>query len=365
MYILGINAYHGDSSAALIKDGILVGNFEESKIRMIKHWAGLPVESIRSCLEQAGINFRDLDYIAVSRNPFARFHKKMKRIILRTPSPSFLKGRINNLNKITRIKKELENYFNTNSRAKLIRVEHHRSHLASSFFTSPFDEAAVVSIDGFGDFVSTMVGVGRGNRIKVTDLVEFPHSLGIFYTALTQFLGFWNYGDECKLMNLAVSGYPKYTDEMRKIVRLKKNGLFKLDTDYFLHDNGGVEMTWLNEEPTIGKLFSDRITDLLGQPRNDDEDINNRIKDIAASVQAMYEEAFLHILNSLQVKTKLNHVALAGGCLQNSLANKRISEQTPFKEVYISPSAHDGGTSIGAAYYVWNQILDKARILNG
>jgi len=364
MYILGINAYHGDSSACLVKDGQLVAALEEERIRRIKHWAGLPIEAIKFCLGSAGIDIRDIDYIAINRNPFARFHKKILRVLVRGMNISFIKQRLGNLKKIKRLKENLAGSFNIQEneiKAKIVNVEHHRAHLASSFFVSPFKEAAVVSVDGFGDFVSTMVGLGKENKIKVLDLVEFPHSLGIFYTALTQFLGFWNYGDEYKVMGLSAFGQPVYLDKMRKIVRLKKNGLFKLDTSYFLHESKGVEMTWLNEKPKIGKLFSDKLIEVLGEPRKENEKLNKRFNDIAASLQAMYEEAFFHILNYLFKKTGMENIVLAGGCLQNSLANGKIFEKTPFRNVYIPAAAHDAGGAIGSAFYLWNQILDKPR----
>ncbi|MEK7149425.1 MAG: carbamoyltransferase C-terminal domain-containing protein [Patescibacteria group bacterium] len=364
MYILGINAYHGDSSAALLKDGKLVAALEEERIRRIKHWAGFPSEAIKFCLDYAGIGIKDVDYIAISRNPFARFHKKIIRIILRLPKFSFLKSRLNNIKKLKSIKENLAEIFNVNRReikAEVVNVEHHRAHLSSSFFFSPFKEAAVVSIDGFGDFVSTMAGVGKDNRIKINDLVEFPYSLGIFYTALTQFLGFWKYGDEYKVMGLSAFGNPVYLDKMKKIVKLKNNGFFELDTSYFLHDKEGVEMTWLDGEPKIGKLFSDKLVELFGEPRKENEEVGEKFKDIAASVQAMYEEAFFHILNNLYKKTKMKNIALAGGCIQNSLANGKIYEKTPFKNVFIPPAAHDAGGAMGSAMYVWNQILEKER----
>lgn len=364
MYILGINAYHGDSSVALLKDGKLVAALEEERVRRIKHWAGFPSEAIKFCLDYAGIGIKDVDYIAISRNPFARFHKKIIRIILRLPKLSFLKSRLSNIEKIKGIKENLAKIFNVNKdeiKAKMVNVEHHRAHLSSSFFFSPFKEAAVVSIDGFGDFVSTMSGVGKGNNLKIDKLVEFPHSLGIFYTALTQFLGFWKYGDEYKVMGLSAFGKPVYLDEMKKIVKLKKNGFFKLDTSYFLHDKEGVEMTWLDNEPKIGKLFSDKLIELFGEPRKENEEVGEKFKDIAASVQAMYEEAFFHILNNLYEKTKMKNIALAGGCIQNSLANGKIYEKTPFKNVFIPPAAHDAGGAMGSAIYVWNQLLDRDR----
>jgi len=364
MIILGINAYHGDSSAALMKNGILLAAIEEERIRRIKHWAGFPSEAVKWCLSYTGTNIRDVDYISISRNPLARFHKKIIRIFSKRPNFYFLKERLNNYGKVKGIKGNLAEILDINEKeikAKVVNVEHHRAHIASSFFVSPFKEAGIVSIDGFGDFVSVMIGIGKENKIKILDIVEFPHSLGIFYTALTQFLGFWNYGDEYKVMGLSAFGKPIYLDEMRKIVKLQSNGLFKLDTSYFLHDSEGVEMTWLNEKPVIGRIFSDKLIELLGEPREKDGELSQRFRDISISVQAMYEEAFFHILNRLYEKTGLKNIALAGGCIQNSLANGKIYDRTPFENVYIPPAAHDAGGAIGAAFYLWHQILNKSR----
>ncbi|MCX6702719.1 MAG: carbamoyltransferase [Candidatus Wolfebacteria bacterium] len=366
MYILGINAYHGDSSACLLKDGKLVAALEEERIRRIKHWAGFPSEAIKFCLDYAGIGIEEIDYVAISRNPLAHFWKKVLRVILKVPRLSFLLERTKNIKKVMLgVKPALASAFGipeSKIKARIINVEHHRAHLASAFFVSPFHEAAIVSVDGFGDFSSTMTGTGSGNKIKILDTVAFPHSLGIFYTALTQFLGFWNYGDEYKVMGLAAFGKPVYADKLRKVVNLDgKTGLFSLETSYFLHDKEGVEMTWLNDKPVIGRLFSKKLKELLGEPRREGEELDSRHKDIAASVQEVYEEAFFRILNNLNKKTGLENLVLAGGCAQNSLANGKIYEKTAFRNIYVPPAGHDAGTALGAAFYVWNQILGKER----
>ena len=353
MNILGINAYHGDSSACLVKDGELICAIEEERIRRIKHWAGFPSESVKWCLEYARISPGQINYIAISRNPFFKLPQKALRMVCKRPSFAFLCARAQNYWKLS----DINDYF----KAKVYKVEHHRAHLASAFFVSPFGEAAVVSVDGFGDFVSAMTGIGKSGQIKILADVEFPHSLGIFYSALTQYLGFWNYGDEYKVMGLSAYGKPAFLDKMREIVKLKNNGLFELDTSYFLHDTEGVEMTWLNDAPKMGKLFSDRLIRLLGSPRREEEELGQRFQDIAASLQAMYEEAFFHILNHLYKKTGLENLCLSGGCSQNSLANGKIYEKTKFKNVYVPPAGHDAGGAIGAAFYLWNQILKKPR----
>lgn len=364
MKILGINAYHGDSSACLVIDGVLINAIEEERINRIKHWAGLPMEAIKWCLSDAGIEIQDVDYIAISRNPSAHLHKKILRVLSKTPSLDFLKSRLSNVSKVSDIKTKIVLALNIdvqNIKAKIENVEHHRAHIGSSFFVSPFKEAACVTIDGFGDFLSAMRALGNDRDIKTIDWVEFPHSLGNFYTALTQFLGFWNYGDEYKVMGLSAYGKPIYMNEMNKVVKLKDNGLYELDTSFFLHDKEGVEMLWDNGSPMIGKIFSDKLIELFGPPRNKDEEITEHYKNIASSVQTMYEEAFFHILNDTYKKTKLDKLCLSGGCIQNSLANGKIFEKTPFKNVYIPPASYDAGTAIGAAMVVWHEICKKPR----
>ena len=362
--ILGINAYHGDSSACLVIDGKLMNAIEEERINRIKHWAGLPIESIKWCLSDANINIKDVDYIAISRNPYAHFHKKIIRAITKIPTLSFLKNRFSNVNRIKDIKNDILSAFDVEKsliKAKVEYVEHHRAHIGSSFFVSPFEEAACVTVDGFGDFVSTMRGIGKDNQIQIYDWVEFPHSLGDFYTAFTQYLGFWNYGDEYKVMGLSAYGKPVYLEQLRKIVKLKKNGLFELDTSYFQHNKGGVEMYWDNGNPVFGKTFSDKFVEIFGKPRDKNEEITEQHQNIASSVQAIYEEVFFHILNDAYKKTKIENLALAGGCIQNSLANGKIVKQTPFKNIYIPPASYDAGTAIGAAMVVWHTKYNQPR----
>ena len=364
MLILGINAYHGDSSACLVDDGRLVCAIEEERIRRIKHWAGLPIESIKWCMEYAGLGINDIDHMAVSRNPSAHLHKKILRVVKNTPKLGFLRNRLQNASKIKDIKTSIAEGLGIHPsriKARVHNVEHHRAHLASTYFVSPFDKALCVSVDGFGDFLSAMRGKGEGNKIHLFDWVEYPHSLGIFYTAFTQFLGFWKYGDEYKVMGLSAFGEPNYLNEMKKIVRLKDNGLFELDTSFFLHDKEGVDMLWEDGIPALGRIFSDKLVGTFGKPREKAEEVTRHHQDIAASMQAMYEDAFFHMLNDTYQKTGIDKMTLAGGCIQNSLANGKIFEKTPFKELYIPPASHDGGTAVGAAFWVWDMVLKKNR----
>jgi len=364
MIILGVNAYHGDSAACLVVDGKLVCAMEEERIRRHKHWAGLPTEAMKWCLTYAHVELKDVDYIAVGRNPFAHLDKKLFKLIAKSPSVRFIRDRFSNASKVGDLKTKICQALNVDKRlvkAKVKKIEHHKAHLASSYFVSPFNRAVCVSVDGFGDFVSSMRGLGVDNKLKVIDAVYYPHSLGIFYTALTQYLGFPHYGDEYKVMGLSAMGKPVYMEEMRKIVKLKTNGLFELAPSYFTHDSKGVEMTWSEGSPSIASIFSDKMTELLGKPRGKDEPVTDHHANIAASMQAMYEEAFFHLLNKTYDKYKIPNLCLSGGCIQNSLANGKIFEKTKFKEVYIPPAAYDAGTAVGAAYWLWNETLGHPR----
>ncbi|HUI44628.1 MAG TPA: carbamoyltransferase C-terminal domain-containing protein [Nitrospirota bacterium] len=364
MIILGLNAYHGDSSACLVVQGKLIAAAEEERFRRIKHWAGLPTEAIKYCLRASGLSIDQVDHIAVNRNPSAHLLKKAQFAVSKRPSLASIKDRITNAGKVTDMKTALCSEFKTQPaqlKAVFHNIEHHRAHLGSSFFVSPFDSAAVVSVDGFGDFVSTMWGMGNGNRITVSDQVTFPHSLGLFYLAMTQFLGFPNYGDEYKVMGLAPYGKPTEMEKMRRIVQLKPKGHFELDLDYFQHHSEGVSMVWNNGEPKIGAVYSAKLTELLGPPRGKDEPLTQYHKCLAASLQEMYEEAFFHLLEHVYKETKSPYLCLAGGCAMNSVANGKVFEKSPFKELYIQSAAGDGGGAIGAAFYVWNQEQGNPR----
>ena len=233
--------------------------------------------------------------------------------------------------------------------------------MASAFFVSPFEEAAVLSLDGFGDFASTMLAVGRGNRFEILDRVLFPHSLGIFYTAVTQWLGFPKYGDEGKVMGLAPYGTPdRHLARMHDLVRLN-GSLFELGLDYFTHDKEGVDMTWDEQTPSIGRIYSDRLVEAFGPAREPRGELTRQQEDVAAALQAMLEEAYLHLVSELWERTRISNLCLAGGVALNAVANGRIRPETPFDEVYVQPAAGDSGTAVGSAYWVWNQHLGRPR----
>ena len=236
-----------------------------------------------------------------------------------------------------------------------MRVEHHPAHLASSFFASPFDSAAVCAIDGFGDFVSTSRAMGEGAHMRHLGRIHFPHSLGLVYLAITQYLGFPRYGDEYKVMGLAPYGAPDFVREIRRLVRLTADGGFALDLSYFRHHRGEVAMTWDDGEPTIGAAFSVDLERLLGPARRADEPLTARHEAIAASLQVVFEEAAVHVLTDLHRRTGAANLCLAGGCAMNSVMNGKIRARTPFTRVYIQPAAGDNGTALGAALHVWHE----------
>lgn len=420
MYILGINAYHGDAAAALIKDGHLVAAAEEERFNRIKHCAGFPSLAIKYCLEEAGIRIQDVEHIGISRDPSAHLHKKILFAAARAAKQAAggrkqrgtvgsqqaaggsgvsaglevvtqnselrtqhsvdsgrdsqhsasgngngrgivgqIKDRLGNAAKVRDLTNDLAKALN--ARAKEIRaeshnIEHHRAHLASSFYVSPFDRAALLSIDGFGDFISTMWGVGEGKSIKILDQVEYPYSTGIVYTATTQFLGFPHYGDEGKVMGLAPYGRPSYMDAFRDIIRTEPNGKFTLNLDYFKHHSEGVDMTWDQGSPVIGRIFSDEFARTFGPVREPGAPLTDRERDIAASLQQRLEEVAFHILNNLHHKTGLTDLGLSGGVAYNSVMNGKILLNTPFKRIFVQPAAGDSGTAIGVCYEIHNRV---------
>ncbi|MAG85806.1 MAG: carbamoyltransferase [Flavobacteriaceae bacterium] len=364
MYILGLNAYHGDSSAAIIKDGKLIAAIEEERLNRIKHWSGFPFESIKFCLDKAEVSLQDIDYIALNRDARANLHKKFLFVLTKRPSLNLIKNRFTNMRKVADIISTFSEKFDIDSgklKNKIIHVEHHTAHLASSFFVSEFNEAALVSIDGFGDFTSVMAATGRGNNIEPIYQVNYPHSLGVFYSALTQFLGFPKYGDEYRVMGLAGFGSNEYLDKMKEIVQLLPKGRFKLNLKYFQHYRNIDNLKWYNTAPDFGRLYSNALTKLFGPPRKKDEAITDHHKNIAASAQALYESALFHILNHVYRITETINLCLSGGCAMNSLANGKIFDKTSFTDIYIPAGAYDAGGAIGASFFVYNQLLNNPR----
>lgn len=355
--ILGLNAFHGDSAACLVRDGKLVACAEEERFRRIKHWSGMPSEAIHYCLREAGLKLADVEHIALNRDPGVNNFRRIAYALRRLPSPKLIFNRLRNQRRVTSFEDSLRAALPGETvRAQVHHVEHHLAHLASAFHVGNFDEAVCLSVDGFGDFASSAWGMGRGGDIQIDGRVFFPHSLGLFYTAVTQLIGFPHYGDEYKVMGLAPYGQPKYLEQMRQVVQVQPDGTFKLGLDFFRHHRENVHYTWDNCAPEIGTVFSPELEGILGPARKPGEPLEQRHKDLARSAQAMYEEAFFALLKALHAKYQCPHLALSGGCAMNSVANGKVYLNSPFKRMYLPAAAGDAGGAIGSAFVVANRL---------
>ncbi|HYW71130.1 MAG TPA: carbamoyltransferase C-terminal domain-containing protein, partial [Pyrinomonadaceae bacterium] len=399
-------------AAAIVCDGKLIAAVEEERFNRVKHCAGFPTRSIQYCLQAAGIGVEELDHVGVSRKPSAHAYKRIMALVRNNsrrrrrasiqlplaasvgsvgaasdPASEYLPvtqdglngnghgrqngngnghglaramtERLRNVWRTRDTRTELLNALGVDGqrvRAKFHRVEHHRAHLASAFFVSGFDRAALLSLDGFGDSLSTMWAVGQGQTIKVLGQVEYPHSAGVVYTAVSQFLGFPHYGDEGKVMGLASYGKPTFIDEFRDIIRTNGGPGFSLGLEYFRYPTEGVTMTWDGGSPTIGPLFSSRFADVFGPTRNPETPLSERDCNIAASLQLRLEEVVIRLLNQLHAETNTTNLGLAGGVAYNSVLNGQILRQTPFRRVFVQPAAGDSGTAIGACYHIWHGV---------
>ena len=361
--ILGINAYHGDASASLVVDGQLVAAVEEERFNRIKHWAGFPAESIRWCLGQGGVKAEDLDHVAISFDPRANFSKRLAFVAKNRPSLRAIADRLKRQGKTLALEAQFAEAVGLSAdqvKAKFHRIEHHQTHVAAGFLISPYKESAVLSVDGMGDFTSTMTAMGKGTDWQEFDRVWFPHSIGFLYTAITMYLGFPYYGDEYKVMGLAPYGEPEFAEFFRKMIR-PKGDMFELNLDYFTHHKQGIKMSWNDGAPVVQPFHSERLEKEMGAMRQKDEAMTPRHDNIAKSMQVVTEEIILHMLNRLHDKTKCPNLCMTGGVAMNSVANGKITTATPFENVYIPAGAADNGTSFGAAFYVWNKVLGKPR----
>ena len=364
MNVLGINAYHADVSAVLFSGNRLVAAVEEERFRRIKHVAGFPSEAIRACLEMGGLQGSDIHHVAISRRPRAHVWRKALFALRYRPAAGLVTDRARNYRAIAALPDAVRGALGLGGAASgpaVHWVEHHPAHLASAFFVSPFESAAVLAVDGFGDFVSTSWGTGAGRRIDVAHRTFFPHSLGLLYLALTQHLGFPGFGDEFKVMGLAPYGRPVHADLVRKLIQLRPRGRFSLDLSYFQHWTGAVPMTWDAGEPTIGRVFTSRLEELLGPARSSDEPLEPRHEDLAASVQAVFEEALFHVASEVARTSRRRAICLAGGCAMNSVANGKLLANTAFDAMYVQPAGGDNGTALGAALWVRHQVLGVPR----
>lgn len=361
--ILGINAYHGDASASLVIDGQLVAAVEEERFNRIKHWAGFPAESIRWCLVEGGVKAEEVGHVAISFDPRANLSRRLAYVARNRPSWRAILDRLKRQGKTLGLEDQFARAVGVRSdqiKAKFHRVEHHQTHVAAGFLISPYEEAAVLSVDGMGDFTSTLTAHARGTAWREFDRVWFPHSIGFLYSAITMYLGFPHYGDEYKVMGLAPYGEPEFADFFRKMIR-PRGDVFELNLDYFTHHKKGVRMSWNDGAPIVEPFFSDLLEKDLGPRRGKDEEMTRRHDNIAKSLQVVTEEIILHLLTRLHEKIKTPNVCLTGGVAMNSVANGKITQRTPFENVYIPAGAADNGTSFGAAFYVWNRVLGKPR----
>jgi carbamoyltransferase len=359
--LLGINAFHADSAAVIVKDGIVIAAAEEERFRRIKHWAGFPTEAIKWCTNDAGISIKDIDHICINTDPSAHKVRKILYTLMKRPSPRFLWNRWKNKRERSNLLELLQDAFpEKRLKAKLHYVEHHRAHLASAFYASSFKEASVVSVDGFGDFASGAWGFGSESSLSLKGHIFFPNSLGAFYTAITQYLGFPNYGDEYKVMGLAPYGEPKYLKQMEKVVKLKNDGKYTLDLTFFQHaGKKDLDHQWSHGTPIVGRHWSKNLEDLLGPARKEGNTIEQRHIDIARSAQVMYENALFNLLDVLYTSYPSQNLCIAGGCGANSVANGKIHQRTKFKNIFVQAAAGDAGGALGAALDVWHSLGNK------
>jgi len=352
MIVLGLNAFHADSAAALLVDGRLVAAAEEERFRRVKHWAGFPSQAIDWCLRSAGVSLSDVGCVAVNTDPKAGRLARAAYAIRHLPSPAMVIDRLRARHKRMSVEQHFATAFpGQRLTARVVPVEHHLAHLASAYYPSGFERAVALSVDGFGDFASAAWGVGIKGRLAVDGKVAFPHSLGVFYQALTQFLGFPHYGDEYKVMGLAPYGQPLYAEQLRRVVQPAASGVgFTLDTRYFRHHRERIAFDWEDGSPTFSRLYSDELVELLGPARDPGAPMEQRHKDLARSVQLVFEECYLALLGALAALHDTDALVLSGGCAQNSVANGLIAARTPFKKIFVAPAGYDAGGAVGAAY---------------
>ncbi|HLD73266.1 MAG TPA: carbamoyltransferase [Candidatus Nanoarchaeia archaeon] len=354
MYILGISCFYHDSSAALLKDGIIVAAAQEERFTRKKHDTSFPLNSIKYCLESQNITINQIDYIGFYEKPFLKLERMLHQHLEMFPFSlktflSSLPSWINEKLRVPKIIKKKLKY-----QRDILFIEHHLAHAASSFLASPFKKAAILTVDGVGEWTTTAYGLGDDKEINLLKEIIFPHSLGLLYSAITAYLGFSVNNSEYKVMGLSPYGIMDknqnaYYSKLKQVIDLKEDGSYRLDLSYFVYHYKD-------------RMPSQKMCQLLGGPiRKKESEVTQRHKDIAAASQMLYEEALFKMLNHLHQETKCDHLVLAGGCGLNSVANGKILKNTPFKRIWIQPDAGDGGTSIGAALYIYNTILGKER----
>ncbi|MHC4623209.1 MAG: carbamoyltransferase family protein [Planctomycetota bacterium] len=356
MNILGISAYYHDSAAALVRDGQIATAAQEERFTRIKHDYRFPSNAVDSCLQAAGVTPEDLDLVVFYEKPLAKFERLLETYIGYAPRgfKQFLMGMPLWLRQKLHLPREMDKALHNSYKGRYVFTEHHESHAASAFFPSPFDEAAILTMDGVGEWATASFGTGRGNKIELSHTMQFPHSLGLLYSAFTYFTGFKVNSGEYKLMGLAPYGEPRYYDLiMEKLIDVKPDGSLRLDMSYFAYCHSTV-MT----SPEFEKLFG-------GPPRKPEAPLTEREMDIAASIQAVTEEIMMRAAKHVHEQTRMKNLALAGGVALNCVANGRILREGPFEKIWIQPAAGDAGGALGAALFVWYQLLGNERSVDG
>ncbi len=348
MYVLGISCFYHDSSACILKDGKIIAAAEEERFTRKKHDTSFPINAINYCLNEAGITGNQIDHVGFYEKPFLKFERLLHQHIEMFPwsFKTFYKAIPSWINEKLRVpsivKKKLK------YKKGVMFIDHHMSHAASSYLPSPFKEAAILTVDGVGEWATTTMGHAKGNNITILKQIDFPHSLGLLYSAVTAHLGMSVNNSEFKVMGLSPYGRPRYLEKFKKIIDVKEDGSYALDMSYF---DFHYKMT----------MPSKKFIKLFGPIRKPESEVTQHHKDMAATLQRVTEETIFKMLNHLYEVTKCDKLCMAGGCALNSVANGKILSNTPFKEIYIQPAAGDGGTSIGAAKYIYHTILGNER----
>jgi len=356
MNILGISAFYHDSAAALVRDGEIAAAAQEERFTRIKHDSRFPLHAVNYCLQAADLTPERLDYVVFYEKPLLKFERILETYLAYAPRGfgQFLAGLPIWLKQKLHLPREMDKALEHRYKGRYIFTEHHESHAASAFFPSPFEEAAILTMDGVGEWATASFGIGRGNKVQLSHELDFPHSLGLLYSAFTYFTGFKVNSGEYKLMGLAPYGEPKYYDLiMEKLLDLKPDGSLRLNMTYF-----GYCHTMVMTNREFDTLFG-------GPPRRPESPLTQREMDIAASIQAVTEEAMLRATRHVHEQTGMKNLALAGGVALNCVANGRILRETPFENLWIQPAAGDAGGALGAALFVWYQLLGNPRQVEG
>ena len=366
MLILGLNMFHADASAAIVQDGEVVYAVAEERLNRVKHYAGFPALAVKACLDAVGAKITDVDHVAIGQDSEANLARKV-RFALSNPAQILKFIRLRQRKEALRdlrslLAKALEIDANK-TRFQEHHLEHHIAHIASAYYCSPWEKAAGFSYDGSGDFVSTMMARCEGNEIEILDRVYLPHSLGSFYTMICEFIGYKKYGDEGKVMGLAPYGRDTYCEQISKAVDLRNtDGGFQLNLDFFmpLGSNQGMKIQ-ADGSVSMARHFSDRMTELFGEPRVPHAEITQRDMDLSYAMQHRFEEVFFHLLKRLHERVPMPELAMAGGCALNSVANGKLFSETPFQKTWIQPAAGDEGLAIGAALHTYHSVLRQPR----